>query len=349
MPLKIQIQLDYRERALLDVLRPLITSAGGKADIELVVPANLQVGDIIISVIGDLGQTLRQLYIERKSYADLIASIKDGRYKEQKLRLQSMCAQNIWPSRFIYLIESGTQPDESTGSLFYGSWVSMALRDNIPVIRVLSMAEGARFICRLAERLVKDANELIPTASPSPATNSAILGQPTAATDSNSNSNSNIRQIILTPRCTTQQAIVSVSLVDGDGQTIPNSGEGEASEAVLGSGSNTISGTGDEYTRAVIGGIKTKKGDNMTRELCHKTMLSIIPGISAGLCEQILVGYGGSLSRLIRSLELVEGGTETKETRIAQLAATEIKTSTGKTRKLGPVLAQRLWDYLASN
>ena len=85
----------------------------------------------------------------------------------------------------------------------------------------------------------------------------------------------------------------------------------------------------------------------MTRELCHKTMLSIIPGISAGLCEQILVGYGGSLSRLIRSLELVEGGTETKETRIAQLAATEIKTSTGKTRKLGPVLAQRLWDYLA--
>jgi ERCC4-type nuclease len=310
----------------------------------LVVPANLQVGDIIISVIGDLGQTLRQLYIERKSYADLIASIKDGRYKEQKLRLQSMCSQNIWPSRFIYLIESGTQPDESTGPLFYGSWVSMALRDNIPVIRVLNMAEGARFICRLADRLVKDSNELIPAASPSAATNSAILGPSTAASDSNSNSN--IRQIILTPRGS--QLPISVSQVGGTNQDIPNSGEGgEASEAVLGSGSNAISGTGDEYTRAVIGGIKTKKGDNMTRELCHKTMLSIIPGISAGLCEQILAGYGGSLSQLIRSLELVEGGTETKESQIASLAATEIKTSTGKTRKLGPVLAQRLWDYLA--
>jgi ERCC4-type nuclease len=128
MPLKIQIKLDYRERALLDVLRPIISN-GGKADIELAQPANLQVGDIIISVIGELGQTLRELYIERKSYADLIASIKDGRYKEQKLRLQSMCTQNIWPSRFIYLIESGAQPDESTGPLFYGSWVSMALRD----------------------------------------------------------------------------------------------------------------------------------------------------------------------------------------------------------------------------
>ncbi len=85
----------------------------------------------------------------------------------------------------------------------------------------------------------------------------------------------------------------------------------------------------------------------MTRELCHKTMLSIIPGISAGLCEQILSGYGGSISRLIKSLELVEGGTETKESRIAALAGTEIRTSTGKTRKLGPVLAQRIWDYLA--
>ena len=343
MPLKVQIQLDYREQALLDVLRQMITTAG-KTDIELVVPANLQVGDINLLVIGDLGQTLRQLYIERKSYADLIASIKDGRYKEQKLRLQSMCAQNIWPTRFIYLIESGTQPDETTGSLFYGSWVSMALRDNIPVIRVLSMVEGARFICRLADRLVKDSNELIPAASPSTATNSAILGQPTAASDSNSNSN--IRQIILTPRGS--QLPISVSQVGVTYQDIPNSGEGgESSEAVQGSGSNAISGTGDEYTRAVIGGIKTKKGDNMTRELCHKTMLSIIPGISAGLCEQILAGYGGSISQLIRSLELVEGGTETKESRIASLASTEIKTSTGKTRKLGPVLAQRLWDYLA--
>jgi ERCC4-type nuclease len=117
MPLKIQILLDYRERALLDVLRPLIVTSG-KSEIELATPANLQVGDIILSVIGDLGQTLRQLIIERKSYADLIGSIKDGRYKEQKLRLQSMCQQNIWPTRFVYLVESGTQPDDLTGPFF---------------------------------------------------------------------------------------------------------------------------------------------------------------------------------------------------------------------------------------
>lgn len=347
MPLKVQILLDYRERTLLDMLRQQL-SASEKPEIELVAPGNLQVGDIILSVIGALGQTLRQLIIERKSYTDLIASIKDGRYKEQKLRLQSMCGQNIWPTRFIYLIESGTLPDESTGPLFYGSWVSMALRDNIPVIRVLSMSEGARFITRLADRLVKDSNDLIPNHSPSPSTtiNSASPGTST------SDANTNIRQIILTPRGA-QQSMISVSQIAGDGQTITGLGTSKSCEGeelandVLGPEPGTSIGNSDEYTRAVIGSIKTKKGDNMTRELCHKTMLSIIPGISAGLCDQILAGYGGSISRLIQSLELVEGSTETKETLIARLSATEIKTSTCKVRKLGPVLAQRLWDYLA--
>ena len=244
-----------------------------------------------------------------------------------------MCAQNIWPTRFVYLIESGTQPDDTTGPLFYGSWVSMALRDNIPVIRVLNMAEGCKFMARLADRLIRDSNDLIPSAiNGSNGSANASLGQADASTGNT------IRQIILTPRGGAQQPL-SIAQVGGD---TPSTGDGtEYVEAVLGSE------TTSEYTRAVIGGIKTKKGDNMTRELCHKTMLSIIPGISAGLCDQILAGYGGSISRLIRSLELVEGGTETKETRIANLASTEIKTSTGKTRKLGPVLAQRLWDYLA--
>lgn len=337
MPVKIQIQLDYRERALLDLLRPIITNSG-KSELELSTPANLQVGDINLLVIGDLGQTLRQLIIERKSYADLIASVKDGRYKEQKLRLQSTCSQNIWPTRFIYLVESGSAPEDQTAPLFYGSWVSMTLRDNIPVIRVLSMAEGARFITRLADRLIRDSNDLIPDNLKSnkqyPST-AAVTNSP----DGNNlgGVDTTIRQIIITPR---GQQPLSTSVVPNPESSVQVGGSERDDVAALGSVS-------DDYTRAVIGGIKTKKGDNMTRELCHKTMLSIIPGISAGLCDQILAGYGGSISQLVRSLQLTEGGTETKESRIANLASTEIRTSTGKTRKLGPVLAQRIWEYLA--
>jgi hypothetical protein len=329
MPIKIQIQLDYRERGLLDTLRSLIT-ASGKPELELTPPANLLVGDINLSVIGELGQTLRQIIIERKSYADLIASIKDGRYKEQKLRLQSTCSQNIWPTRFIYLVEAGNTPDDQTGPLFYGSWVSMALRDNIPVIRVLSMAEGGRFITRLADRLIRDANDLIPE-NRKPEQQYPSTAGAANSTDGNNlgGVDSTIRQIIITPR----------------GQhTVPVNPELDTQS---GGSSDMLGHETNDYTRAIIGSIKTKKGDNMTRELCHKTMLSIIPGISAGLCEQILAGYGGSLSQLISSLALPDTGVETKETRLATLAATEIRTSTGKTRKLGPVLAQRLWDYLA--
>jgi ERCC4-type nuclease len=350
MPVKIQIQLDYRERAILEVLRPMI-SASGKPELELAPPANLLVGDINLLVIGDLGQTLRQLIIERKSYADLIASVKDGRYKEQKLRLQSACSQNIWPTRFIYLVESGSAPEDQTTPLFYGSWVSMALRDNIPVIRVLSMAEGARFITRLADRLIRDSNDLIPDPRKSDKQYPSTATTTTTSHDGNNSGGmeSTIRQIIITPR---GQQSVSASSVGSNLEFGTEIGGGEIDDGSvaphLGSETNDYTrATSGDYTRAVIGSIKTKKGDNMTRELCHKTMLSIIPGISAGLCEQILAGYGGSLSQLIRSLELVEGGTETKESRIAGLAATEIRTSTGKTRKLGPVLAQRIWDYLA--
>jgi hypothetical protein len=185
---------------------------------------------------------------------------------------------------------------------------------------------------------VKDAGDLIP--EPSTATKptgSAAAASTNSGQIGGSSEQSNIRQIIITPRGSTQVINSETSNISGAANSVDATG-GE--DVVLGLETN-------EYTRAVIGGIKTKKGDNMTRELCHKTMLSIIPGISAGLCEQILAGYSGSISRLIRSLELVEGGPDTKETRIAQLATTEIKTSTGKVRKLGPVLAQRIWDYLA--
>lgn len=339
MPLKIQIQLDYRERTLLDMLRPMLAAAG-KSELELIAPGNLLVGDINLLVIGDLGQTLRQLIIERKSYADLIASVKDGRYKEQKLRLQSTCSQNIWPTRFIYLVESGSAPEDQTASLFYGSWVSMTLRDNIPVIRVLSMAEGARFITRLADRLIRDSNDLIPDNLKSNKQYPSTAAVTNSADGNNLGSvDTTIRQIIITPR---GQQPLSTSVVPNPESSVQVGGSerDDGVAAVLGYENN-------DYTRAVIGGIKTKKGDNMTRELCHKTMLSIIPGISAGLCDQILAGYGGSISQLVRFLELTEGGTETKESKIAALAFTEIRTSTGKTRKLGPVLAQRIWEYLA--
>lgn len=322
MGIKIQISIDYREHLLIEKLTGILSSVGSGLGIELEPAKNLLVGDVNIFVMGELGQIIRQLIIERKTFADMVASIKDGRYREQKLRLAAACQPptSLFPARFIYLIESGSVADDSRTSsdagLFYGSWVSMALRDNIPVVRVVNVDESVRFILRLAERLIKDSDTLIPSPGPIRPSDANEPGQ-SAMPD-------NIRQIkITTSKQSNKNIDTPISTEVGD---------------------DSSSNSNGEYTRAVIGGIKTKKGDNMTRELCHKTMLSIIPGISAGLCEQILIGYGGSISSLIKSLEIT--GEQTRETIISDLSATEIRTTTGKSRKLGPVLAQRIWDYL---
>ena len=48
---------------------------------------NLDIGDIQIIYIDDSYVEHNLVVIERKTYDDLGASIKDGRYKEQKMRL----------------------------------------------------------------------------------------------------------------------------------------------------------------------------------------------------------------------------------------------------------------------
>lgn len=290
---KIQIHIDYRERGLIQLFaaKSVITAA----EIEILPPVNLVIGDIQLLAIGDLGQTLGQMYIERKSYSDLIASIKDGRYREQKMRLKAGCAANLWPSRYLYMVESGELPPNLGGesAIFYGSWISMCLRDNIPVIRVLDMNESYLFLMRLAERMVRDFADLLPSVVVN------ISGPPVS------------------------------SAGDGTRQIILNSNGGKSAV---------------DYLEASVAGIKTKKGENMTRELCHNHMLVAVPGISSGLSEQILSKFDGSICKLIASLALING--ETADTRRKYLSELELKTSTGKTRKLGPAIAAKLWDFL---
>ena len=83
------LKIDNREKDLIPIFQ--------KNNIPFV-NENLEIGDILIS--DDAGNTL--IIIERKKYADLSASIKDGRYKEQKERLLHSLSRNV---RKIYLLE----------------------------------------------------------------------------------------------------------------------------------------------------------------------------------------------------------------------------------------------------
>ena len=63
----------------------------------------LVLGDITIE--NEDGKEL--VIIERKTVADLAASIKDGRYREQSARLTSYSLDN---HRIVYLIEGSLRP-----------------------------------------------------------------------------------------------------------------------------------------------------------------------------------------------------------------------------------------------
>lgn len=86
---------------------------------------NLELGDIQFKHDDDI------IYIiERKTVNDLGASIKDGRYKEQKIRLLSNNNNNIY-----YIIEGNINYCETLSTkAILGSIINMIFRDNIKII-----------------------------------------------------------------------------------------------------------------------------------------------------------------------------------------------------------------------
>ena len=89
------------------------------------IKSNLELGDIQFKDNDDI------IYIiERKTVNDLGASIKDGRYKEQKIRLLSNNNNNIY-----YIIEGNINYCETLSTkAILGSIINMIFRDNIKII-----------------------------------------------------------------------------------------------------------------------------------------------------------------------------------------------------------------------
>ena len=92
---------------------------------------------------------------------DMISSIKDGRYKEQKIRLQAESANTN--TIICYLIEGLVsdlrKPNDKI--LLYGSIISSLFRDTIPIIRTTSLQETLDILIRLHERMTKNINDFL--------------------------------------------------------------------------------------------------------------------------------------------------------------------------------------------
>lgn len=147
---EVTLYLDCREQKLASLINDTYVSC------------QLEIGDVQIKVNDQIF-----ILIERKTLADLAASIKDNRYKEQKQRILNTTNPDV---KIIYVLE-GTysfSPDMvyaglSNGTMS-GSIINSMLRDNIFIVQTRSVADSADFITGIFQRVKKDPAKYMNTA-----------------------------------------------------------------------------------------------------------------------------------------------------------------------------------------
>ncbi len=151
----IRVVVDTREPALWQAFKDRI---GSNDSIELV-QKPLDVGDVLIqkgTKNDEDGAWINCILFERKTMSDLTASIKDGRYKEQKVRMLSLLPAH----RVTYIIEGGYIIGNSgygyglAPSVYTGMYANTMYRDGIHVLYVRNTNETAQWISQVAEKLV---------------------------------------------------------------------------------------------------------------------------------------------------------------------------------------------------
>jgi ERCC4-type nuclease len=112
----------------------------------------LTLGDILICSDDDKELVL----IERKSLADLLASIKDGRYEEQSYRL--IHSSGFHPHNIVYIIEGMFSQLRSPmeKKIIYSAMTSLNFFKGFSATRTCSIQETAEMILSIAEKVERE-------------------------------------------------------------------------------------------------------------------------------------------------------------------------------------------------
>ena len=118
---------------------------------------NLELGDFIIK--NNKDETI--LLFERKSLADLISSIKDGRYNEQSFRL-SQCELD---NKYIYYIIEGNilnfcnKENETAKKMLFSSMLSLSYKKGFSILHTTSQVETIEYIVRFYDKLKSESEK----------------------------------------------------------------------------------------------------------------------------------------------------------------------------------------------
>lgn len=311
--------IDTREAKLIELIK---SASASTLKIPFNIPyrvENLQIGDIIIRhQIGenDSSKTYN-IILERKCITDMIASIKDGRYKEQKIRLQSEVAKNTdtkqstqstaqssaqstTQSIIAYILEGSQNelrlPQDKT--MLNGSIISSLFRDKIPIIRTYTLQETLDIIVRLHDRLSKDKNDFFPP-----------------------NEERKPESILEDGNLDTPEKIE-----DGNG---------------IANGIADVNSNSNLYLQS----IKKCKKDNINPKLWNQMCYMNIPGISSNIAIKISEVYP-TLKSLFEAYEKCSSDTE-KELLLSGIVLTETEK---QKRRIGNVVSKRVYEFMiASN
>ena len=121
----------------------------------------LPLGDVILHDPSQ-GQQKDIVIFERKTLADLAASIRDGRYKEQSFRLiETAAATGFHTHNIVYIIEGDlARYDERhtqiTKTALQSAMVSLMYYKGFSVVRTMNVGETADFILHFADKVAKE-------------------------------------------------------------------------------------------------------------------------------------------------------------------------------------------------
>lgn len=146
-----KIIIDERETALYDrcysyiLALPLPTYAQLSKEV-------LPIGDILFKT--DEGKDV--LLIERKSFADLLASIKDGRYEEQSYRLVN--SSGFPPHSVFYLLEGMFSQLRSPmeKKIVHSAMTSLQFFKGFSIQRTATLAETAEWLVLMADKIERE-------------------------------------------------------------------------------------------------------------------------------------------------------------------------------------------------
>jgi ERCC4-type nuclease len=145
-----EIVVDVREHALIEKLRSIADSI---QDPKITITtAALLLGDVLFK----MDDTRELILFERKSFTDLLASIKDGRYDEQSHRL--IHTSGLHPHNIVYVLEGvfSTLRSPADKKIILSAMTSLSYFKGFSVFRTATVLETAEFIWAMANKMQKE-------------------------------------------------------------------------------------------------------------------------------------------------------------------------------------------------